>query len=119
MRVRLTSELNVSVKSVQITAKTPLWGTAQVTYNGTDTPSISSIGDGGSNYNTVILSCGAGGVALSAEATDFHIVLPPSAGYENLKIRVMLTDNTSQTFTSNKPIVVRSFDDYDPVAGRE
>lgn len=109
VRVRLTSELNVSVKSVQITAKTPLWGAAQVTYNGTDTPSISSIGDGGSNYNTVILSCGAGGVALSTEATDFHIVLPPSAGYENLKIRVMLTDNTSQTFTSNKPIeVVRS-----------
>lgn len=102
VRLSLASNLtDLHVKSVTVTAGSSLSGAASVNYNGSTDPEVVCTGRG-----QVTLSCGEG-VALSADAVDFYIVLPSNeAGYENLAFKVDFTDGRIQTFTANTPVRV-------------
>lgn len=92
------SNLEKSVRSIAITASSPLKGTFTIDYN-SGNPTIAHTGN--SSDNSVTLNCGSDGVSIAGTTgAYFHIYLPP-ATYTSFTIQINFTDNTSSTKSLN------------------
>lgn len=98
VKLQLTQETGKSgqrVRSIVLTLADDIAGTASITYNG-GAPTLAFTSG---QSKTITLDCGTEGVALSATATSFHIVVPPTTATTFI-IKVILTDGSAMIKTA-------------------